>query len=614
MTHVMTHEPKFASKENLQTCLDIFTKYVADKQGVSIKGSDYTNLKRLMFETMKHVEKAHDGKHVSVYDLNLIVLSTVQESYSKRPIAKPNVMNLDRDRDIYGPRQVQVNELIPQRDPYMKKPNAAPDSRMLQSADSLISRVQEERAELTRVQMPDIRVMGQQIKEEPDDINDFAKKLEILASQRSTFDKSIEQEFAAEKGLSTSGQGFPGSGQGFPVAQKGFAGSGQQGFLIEKEFREANPIDTQDMKKMYSTPVAMVQEGLQGVQGVQQGSEPALSTFRQQLLPTQPATSSHITSAPSTIMIPKYVSINSTDRDWNQTARRYEYSVTFNGMGRGGMSTSRAFRNIHSIAVGKVIIPDEIIDNAKTVYNHEFSFSYPYIILQVSEFTDVYDGTNSAIQRGFCKLIYHRSYKAPNGRGYIILKPLQYEKKVFYPAPLSSLTRMSVSLLKPNGTLLNTSADIYKILKVAYNPGFPSYYEITTDVYFDKNEFFVNDMIIIKGFALEKTGSVDQEKQLQDYINRTDGHEILQVGTANANGFYNVFYIRALGDFNKTTGSYIVTSNVITCLNTYNASINWTNRTITNGSILNASLQNTIGLTIETVVNDATSKIETLLV
>jgi hypothetical protein len=283
-------------------------------------------------------------------------------------------------------------------------------------------------------------------------------------------------------------------------------------------------------------------------------------------------------------------------------------------MGKGGMSTSRAFRNIQSIAVGKVIIPDEIIDNAKNVYNYEFSFSYPYIILQVSEFTDVYDGTNTAIQRGFCKLIYHRSYKAPNGRGYIILKPLQDEKKVFYPAPLSSLNRMSVSLLKPNGTLLNLSADSYKVLKVAYDASLPLYYQVTTDTYFDKNEFYVNDTILFRGFAVQQTNLADQEKQLGDFMNRAEGHEVVQIGTANANGFYNTFYIRAMGAFNTATGRYVVNDSVVNCINAYNASINWTGRTITNGYILNASLQNSIGMTVETVVNDATSKIETTLV
>jgi hypothetical protein len=591
MTQVI-HETKFASKENLQKCLDIFTKYVADKQGITIKESEYSNLKRVMYETMRQVERTHGTSNSSTYDLNLIVLSSVEEAYKKKTAQQNPVMNVVRDRDVYGHRQVQINELIPQRDPYMKKNNSVtmpmdgrkddrkddrvedrkisnrgvPHERMMQSADVIMSKVQEERAELTRVPMPDIRAMGQQIKEEPDDINDFAKKLEYLESLRTNFDRSIE-----------------------------------------KEFREANPIESQDLKKMYTTPSAFVQDGAMG------STQPPPSS-RQQVLPMNPVTSSHVIPSPKTITIPRYVSINSTDREWNQNTKRYEYSVTFNGMGKGGMSTSRAFRNIQSIAVGKVIIPDEIIDNAKNVYNYEFSFSYPYIILQVSEFTDVYDGTNTAIQRGFCKLIYHRSYKAPNGRGYIILKPLQDEKKVFYPAPLSSLNRMSVSLLKPNGTLLNLSADSYKVLKVAYDASLPLYYQVTTDTYFDKNEFYVNDTILFRGFAVQQTNLADQEKQLGDFMNRAEGHEVVQIGTANANGFYNTFYIRAMGAFNTATGRYVVNDSVVNCINAYNASINWTGRTITNGYILNASLQNSIGMTVETVVNDATSKIETTLV
>ena len=299
--------------------------------------------------------------------------------------------------------------------------------------------------------------------------------------------------------------------------------------------------------------------------------------------------------------------------------KRYEYSVTFNG--GGGMNTAQSFKNIRSIQVGRVIIPDEIIENyniqplapTRTAFNHEFSFSYPYLILRIAEFDDVYDGTNDAIRKSFCKLVYHKSYKAPNGRGYIILKPLQCEKKTFYPSPLSTLNRLTVSLLKPNGFLLNNSSDSHKIWKVYYDAFNPFYYSVTTNIFFDKNEYFIGDVIMVKGFEISGTSLPMAEKVLNDYINRPEGHEVMQIGDVNDNGFWRSFYIRAIGTFDEVNGRFLVDNTVVNCLNEFNNAIDWaTNTTITNGNILNTSLQNTIGMSLEVLMTS--SSIESALV
>jgi hypothetical protein len=82
---------------------------------------------------------------------------------------------------------------------------------------------------------------------------------------------------------------------------------------------------------------------------------------------------------------------------------------------------------------------------------------------------------------------------------------MQHEKKIFYPAPLSSLNKLSLSLLKPNGALFNNSMDNFNILKLEYDGAKPNYLKITTDIYFDKNEFFIGDFILIKSYLKLKT-------------------------------------------------------------------------------------------------------------
>lgn len=603
----MTQEPKFATKENLQICLNIYTKYVKEKHGVVIAGGDYNILKRMMFETMKEVDATHRGKGMTVYDMNMMVLSIIQDNFGQRQISnKPNVANLDREQDIYGRRQVQVNELIPQRDPYMKKPNNIHMNPELYGASAnddpqaKMEKVELERSSLLKQQLPDITQLGPQINVEAYNMDDFAKQLKILENQRSGMDMSIE-----------------------------------------KEFREQHPLEHQDVKEFYTKPLALAEglqtsrqpllqeeieatkarsianecadvRGQQSTNGIGSSASP-----RKTKAPARDGTNNR---TPSMIALPKFISINSTDRDWVSDIKRYEYSVTFNGSGDGSMISK--FKNIRSISVGKVIIPEEVDESVigqlhapRTTFNYEFSFSYPYIILHIDEFNDIYDGTNNVIRKGFCKLVYHRSYKAPNGRGYIVLKPMQQEKKIFHPTPLSSLNRLSISLLKPNGYLLNTSSDSYKVWKITYDTFNPNYYHVITNVFFDKNEFYVGDVVLLKDFKVVGTEYANQETAINDFLNRKAGHEVMQIGQVNDNGFWRSFFIKAIGSFDRDMGKFVVDTAVVQCMNAYNDAIDWTTRgSQTNGSILNLSLQNTIGMSVEVLVSDTSSQIETILV
>jgi hypothetical protein len=309
----------------------------------------------------------------------------------------------------------------------------------------------------------------------------------------------------------------------------------------------------------------------------------------------------------------KFVSINSADRNWAIDPLRYKYHI--NSLGDDN-DLQKRYRNIESIAVGKVVIPEEIIErvtfnnqNLKTSFNYDFSFAYPYLILQIDEFDNVYDGTNENVRKAFSKLVYHRSYKAPNGRGYIILKPIQKEKKYFYPTPLSSFGKLSISLLKPNGDMLNSSSDSYKLFKVEYEAFNTQYLKIVSDVYFDKNEFFVGDEVFIQDHhmtVMTENMSDTMVRKFNDFINRKEGHEIKQIGGANDSGYLRSFYIQAPGFFDRTQGVYAVDTALTDLLTEYNSQFNFCDPNMTsNGRILNTSLQHTISLKLETLVDDA---------
>lgn len=567
-----TSDKKFMSKENIQRILNAFTSYMEDTQNLVFQTDEITGLKKLVFSIMNSVNTKNPDSP-DIHKLNIQVLTLAKDHFVKQNKSKPNIKNLEREKEIFGDRKISVNEIVPQRDPYIRK--TIPD----------LDRFITERDEPFQKNMPDVTSIVRQVTETAENSDDFIKKLKKLESDRSQVDENIQQSRIA----------------------------------ADNEFRVNNTLENQDPKKLYtmkdderfkSESENLNIDDLNPRSQTNKRSQAKNDDFssRQSLLIENK-------SLKPKLALKKYISINSIDREWERNTVRYNYSVTFNGNGLSGN-----YKNIRSIEVGKVVIPEEISEtiNAlnfanKTQFNHEFSFSYPYLILRIDEFNDVYDGTNDNVRKSFCKLVYHRSYKAPNGRGYVILKPFQQEKKYFYPSPLSTLSRLTISLLKPNGFLVNNSSDSYKIFKLDYDPYNPNFFNVVSDVFFDKNEFFVGDVILFKGFEITSTTDSVHSKMINDFMNRPEGHEVTQIGSTNNNGFYRSFYINAIGDFDKYQGKFNTDLDTVQCLNAYNDTIDYNTFTGFNGYILNTSLQNTIGMKLDVLVNDM-SDMETALI
>jgi len=133
------------------------------------------------------------------------------------------------------------------------------------------------------------------------------------------------------------------------------------------------------------------------------------------------------------------------------------------------------------------------------------------------------------------------------------------------------------------------------------------YLRIWTHTFFDKNEFYSGDIITIKGFYIFKISpqqTTDAVNYFNGYMNRAEGHEIITLGDANAEGFYQSFFIRAPGTFNPALGKMDIHHSV-TELTYFNSALGATTTTIQNGFILNTSLQNSISMRIEQKVYDS---------
>jgi hypothetical protein len=569
-----TNDKKFMSKENIQRILNAFTAYMEDTQNIVFQTDEITELKKLVFSIMNSVSTKNPDVG-DIHKLNIQVLTVAKDHFVKQNKSKPNIKNLEREKEIFGDRKISVNEIVPQRDPYVRK--TIPD------LDKFIT----ERDQPYRKNLPDVTSIVRQVTEVAENSDDFIKKLQQLETDRSKVDTNIQQSR-----MST-----------------------------DNEFRVNNTLENQDPKQLYTMKdderfksEYQKTENL-NIDNLEPRSNSKKSKGPEDNFSTRQNLIIENKSTKPKMILKKYLSINSIDREWERSMVRYSYAVTFNGN-----SLSGNYKNIRSIEVGKVVIPEEICENInsinypnKTQFNHEFSFSFPYLILRIDEFNDVYDGTNDNVRKSFCKLVFHRSYKAPNGRGYVILKPFQNEKKYFYPSPLSTLSRLTISLLKPNGFLVNESSDSYKIFKLDYDPFNPNCFNVVSDVFFDKNEFFVGDVVLFKGFEITSINDSIHSKMINDFMNRPEGHEVTQIGSTNNNGFYRSFYITAIGDFDKFKGKFNTDLDTISCLNLYNDTIDYNTYTGFNGYILNTSLQNTIGMKLDVLVNDM-SEMETTLI
>jgi hypothetical protein len=291
----------------------------------------------------------------------------------------------------------------------------------------------------------------------------------------------------------------------------------------------------------------------------------------------------------------RYVIINGCDRNWAIYKSRFSFAINLKIL-------PNKIRNMASIEFTTLIIPCDIPSSKSQpafLLQQEYRFGYPYLMLQIDEMPDLYDTLNENTPKSFIPFIYHKSYKCPNGRGYLVLKPAQPSVKVF-SQPVDGPSTLSFSINKPTGALYNTKKDDYVLFKVDYEVYNSLYLKINIDKFFDKNEFHIGDNVIIKNFIMyaPPSGSCVNPADflnMQSFINRPTGHDIVESGTANDNGYFRSFYIQAPCTFDASLGKMLVESQQVIALREFNT----LNTTISsNGLVINTSLQNIVYVTI----------------
>ena len=317
-----------------------------------------------------------------------------------------------------------------------------------------------------------------------------------------------------------------------------------------------------------------------------------------------------------------FISVNSIDRDWTTTSEtRYNFKVNFDGDSQYGATISTAYKNVISVELINVYIPQDpiIVPFDNRLYLD--ALHYPYLLLEIDELDGVFKGSNTALENSFSQLIFDKEHSsqvlsddyiadADNGvntntalaagktkfqkqyvRGYYRFIPSFFEKKQYYNAPLSSLKSMSVKLNNPDGDLLNDEIDVLSISAVSFelvgnfeidaSVGLPQttvskYIRIRMETYFYNKQFKIGDKIKISGVTHGTTA-------INDYITRNKGHNIVNLEAESLTGTDNKSFIRDIyiappGNM-KTDNT---TENTVTESGAF---------TVSSGKLINVSLQ-----------------------
>ena len=305
--------------------------------------------------------------------------------------------------------------------------------------------------------------------------------------------------------------------------------------------------------------------------------------------------------------------INSADRDWFNTnhENRYSFQVRFNPDSDSlDCGIQNIFKNIVSFEIIRVLMP---VENIIIPFDNRIYIdlkSLPYVVLRIEEIEGLYNGTNSNTNKAFAQLLWDKdhttevvanpqsedtagttfsnltkSYARQFKRGFSSMAPMSFEKKTFYPTPLSALNRLSLAMETPYGeTILNhpdvlniksisvVNMDVPDLFELSDSRGFPfkaskAIIEIRAHTYFSNRVFKIGDLIQIKGCTANAL-AIDANLNA-DFINRERGHYIVNLekevsakATADNEGYIQKIYIAPPGTYNNVaeTSTDIITN------------------------------------------------------
>jgi hypothetical protein len=307
--------------------------------------------------------------------------------------------------------------------------------------------------------------------------------------------------------------------------------------------------------------------------------------------------------------------LTSSDRDWlrNTAENRYNFSVNFNtGTKKNGFSFNAAlqerFRNISRIEFVKAILPLEAytplvrVTSADPAVVYDTTrvvniFSLPFAGVRIAELNNNGFSTKPEEDNTFAIVQYDSTWssdltaQAVNGTapapiltksGYVGMIPKFLKtQKVYTPAPLATLQRLTIRMERHNGELLSSDSDVLFFKRICmsnsvlsigtptgtvYDVTSPqnSYIFIQTSKFFPYSAVSEGDVIQMQGYIPATVSGTATD--FANYMNRPQGHSVVATayvstdsggvitdGRNNA-GYCNVIILRSRFD-DPATGS-----------------------------------------------------------
>jgi len=225
--------------------------------------------------------------------------------------------------------------------------------------------------------------------------------------------------------------------------------------------------------------------------------------------------------------------IYSGDRDWlaNRNENRYNFTISFNPANNSNSATyspsiKERFKNVVRMELVKTILSAESLDVSVRVVNASPDpivdtsrvlniLSYPYLMVQISEWTANGFGTNAAIDNTFGIIQYDQTWKSDSNAsnfGYISLTPRYLKaQRIYAPTPLATLQKLSIRVQRPDGEPLTSQLDTLDLANIylASNTISTSNYSAipTTDSYiFIKTKTWFSRFFVSEGDCIQIRG------------------------------------------------------------------------------------------------------------
>lgn len=558
---------QYLSVENFKLVMSIFEKYMHEEYGVQVSAvQSVPNPMQLLLQVMQHTDR-ESSDQVSNKEKNNIAMNQLRDIYLDKlripVVRKPRVKHLDRDRDVFGARPVQINDLKPLLSTYGKESKA--------DFDKQVESFQSQRnSDFPSQPEPRPVLPFEVVKESALPSDAMTRALDDLEHRRNDARLHASIDITQQQ---------------------------------RRQQIEDNP------KQLYQSLVIPPPQPPQQIAGNSMNDNSMAGIQTSSVAIAQPEKSMKRTS---------YMMFNGYDREWTEYPRRYEFVLNTDEL-------TRTLRNIIEVAFTRLILPLEVVRRADATTT--YGLSHPYIMLYVDELGDVYNGPDrKSSSKSFTPFVYHREYRAPNGRGYLILEPLQEEVRKFHPNPLATLPRLSIRITKPHGALYNMSSDENSVTFLQYEAINPLLLRLTVRDFFDKNEFAPGDVVLVRRFRLARpeefqqvvyaeTGQMPSATDvsayaegivaLEEFMNRDDGHEIINADNPNASAALQTFAIYLPHKLDKTTGTMVVQRNIHNLVTAYHRHLPLI-RAATPGDVINMSLQAVIAMSVKTVNSDIT--------